>query len=128
MARRRQPGLCDASIPCRCKPPLSADDTTDACIRYNTVTNKWEGGIASMPHGVNHAAAGTDGKLMYVAGGRDGRNQVGNGFNYLQVGRCCYWLGLQSSCAAGAGLRLGRRWHVCCRCSCAQQSLVSVRH
>ncbi|KAI7846245.1 hypothetical protein COHA_000225 [Chlorella ohadii] len=63
----------------------SIDDTTDACIRYNTVTNKWEGGIASMPHGVNHAAAGTDGKLMYVAGGRDGRNQVGNGFNYLQI-------------------------------------------
>lgn len=63
-----------------------ADDTTDACIRYNTMTNKWEGGIAAMPHGVNHAAAATDGKRMFVAGGRDGRNTVGNGFNYLQVG------------------------------------------
>ena len=65
----------------------TADDTTDACIRYNTVTNKWEGGIAAMPHGVNHAAAATDGKRMFVAGGRDGRNTVGNGFNYLQVRR-----------------------------------------
>lgn len=86
-------------------PLLRADDTTDACIRYNTVTNKWEGGIAAMPQGVNHAAAATDGARMYVAGGRDGRNTVGNGFNYMQVRR------RPPLCWAGSGvpMRVQRR-------------------
>ena len=71
------------------------DDTTDACIKYNIAGNKWEGGVAAMPAGVNHAAAATDGKLMYVAGGRDVRNTVGNGLNYLQVRPLlkCSWVG-----------------------------------
>ena len=75
---RRSLGLCG----CVC---VGGGGGGDACIRYNTVTNKWEGGIAAMPKGVNHAAAATDGVRMYVAGGRDGRNTVGNGFNYLQA-------------------------------------------
>jgi N-acetylneuraminic acid mutarotase len=35
--------------------------------------------------GRNHTAATSDGKRFYVSGGRDGPNQVANGFNDLQI-------------------------------------------
>ena len=38
-----------------------------------------------MPEGVNHAAAGTDGKKLYVFGGRKRRNNPGPGFNFTQI-------------------------------------------
>lgn len=41
--------------------------------------------MAAMPQGVNHAAAGTDGTLFYIFGGRGGGNQASPGYNYVQV-------------------------------------------
>lgn len=57
--------------------------TTQAAV-YDPGTNKWSS-IASMPRGANHAAAATDGQRLWVFGGRDGKNVVGNGFNTVQV-------------------------------------------
>jgi len=55
---------------------------------FNPVTNSWTS-IAPMPQGRNHAAAGTDGLLFFVFGGRgpgsgDG-NAVAEGFNDTQI-------------------------------------------
>lgn len=65
----------------------AADNTTDACLAYDPAADAWSGGIAPMPLGVNHAAAGTDGERMFVAGGRGGPNRVGPGYDLLQVRR-----------------------------------------
>ncbi len=39
-----------------------------------------------MPHAVNHAASGTDGRKLYIFGGRDGSmNFVYDGYDYVQI-------------------------------------------
>lgn len=38
-----------------------------------------------MPHGRNHAAAATDGALLYVFGGRGGGNTLANGSDTVQI-------------------------------------------
>ncbi|PSC70620.1 N-acetylneuraminate epimerase [Micractinium conductrix] len=63
----------------------ATDDTTDKCARYDPASDSWDERVKPMPRGVNHAAAATDGKLMYVAGGRKGRNRPGPGYNYFQI-------------------------------------------
>jgi N-acetylneuraminic acid mutarotase len=51
---------------------------------YDIATNAWAS-IASMPLGVNHAAATTDGSKFYVIGGRGGANVVSNGVDAVQI-------------------------------------------
>lgn len=41
--------------------------------------------VASMPYGVNHAACATDGRHMYIFGGRRGGNVLSDGFDHVQV-------------------------------------------
>ena len=55
-----------------------------ACWCCSVASNTWNS-IAALPQGVNHAATGTDGKLMYVFGGRGGGNYPSAGYNYVQV-------------------------------------------
>ena len=62
----------------------SGSGTTNKAAVFDPVTNKWTS-IAPMPRGVNHAAAATDGGKLWVFGGRDGKNVVGNGFGIVQV-------------------------------------------
>jgi hypothetical protein len=54
-------------------------------MTYDVEADAWEEGAATMPYGVNHAASATYNDLLYVAGGRMGRNRVGPGFDYLQI-------------------------------------------
>ena len=55
------------------------------CARYDPEANTYTA-VAPMLHGVDHAAAGTDGERMFVFGGRDsGVNQGGKGLDLLQI-------------------------------------------
>lgn len=81
--------------------------TTNKCVKYNIQQDKWEQGVTSMPRGVNHAAAATDGQKMYVAGGRDGPNRVSPGFNTMQVSQQG-WRGRAGRGGAGWGGWQGR--------------------
>lgn len=58
--------------------------TTDRAAVYDPATDQWTE-IAKMPRGVNHAAAATDGRKLYVFGGRGGQNVPSNGFDTVQV-------------------------------------------
>ncbi len=58
--------------------------TTNGLARYNPPANTWTM-LAPMPVGRNHTASGTDGKKLYVFGGRDGGNVVANGYDTLQI-------------------------------------------
>ena len=58
--------------------------TIRTCYRYAITTRRWTP-IAQMPFGVNHAAAGSDGRRLYIFGGRDGCNCLSPGFNYAQI-------------------------------------------
>ena len=48
---------------------IANKNTVNSCGTYSMVTNTF-GAMASMPQGVNHAAAATDGTKVYIAGGR----------------------------------------------------------
>ena len=55
------------------------------CAKFSPYRNRWHG-VADMPFGVNHAAAGTNGDLMYVFGGRTkATNSVSDGIKQMQV-------------------------------------------
>jgi len=55
------------------------------CAKLNPKTQKWSR-MASMIVGVNHQAAGTDGKKMYIFGGRTlNENMPGNGIKTVQI-------------------------------------------
>ncbi len=64
--------------------------TVDNCAVYDPVTNAWTS-LAPMPvgKGRNHSAAGTDGELFWIFGGRGqgsgAANVVANGFGDVQV-------------------------------------------
>lgn len=56
-----------------------------SCARYTPLLDAWEG-VAPMPTGVDHAATGTDGSLLYIFGGRvSGVNENGPGVALLQI-------------------------------------------
>eukprot|EP00892_Ulva_mutabilis_P001700 jgi/Ulvmu1/11530/UM078_0019.1 len=62
--------------------------TVNTCAIYDPKTNKWTSDskkAPSMPKGRNHAASCTDGKKMFVFGGRSGKNVVGDGFADTQI-------------------------------------------
>ena len=73
---------------------------------YNPANGVWTF-VASMPFGVNHAAYATDGRHMYIFGGRRGGNDVSDGFDHIQVG----WGEGQKSQRRGGGAA----WPLCCR-------------
>ncbi|MCP3920271.1 MAG: hypothetical protein GY711_32495 [bacterium] len=54
---------------------------------YDPATNTWDanGPLTPMPVGVNHAAAATDGRKLYIFGGRQGGNFPQPGFDDVQV-------------------------------------------
>jgi hypothetical protein len=59
-------------------------NTTSACWKYSTWLNTWTS-IASMPIGINHGAAISDGvRYVYFINGRSGRNVPSAGFNSNQ--------------------------------------------
>ena len=58
--------------------------TVDNFAAYDPVSDAWTP-RASMPQGRNHAASASDGKLMYVFGGRVLGNFVTNGFDTVQI-------------------------------------------
>jgi N-acetylneuraminic acid mutarotase len=58
--------------------------TTNQAIIYDPVADSYAP-MASMIDGRNHTAAGTDGSLFWVFGGRDGPNVVSNGFADVQI-------------------------------------------
>jgi N-acetylneuraminic acid mutarotase len=58
--------------------------TTNQAARYNPATNTWSA-IAPMPRRTQHAASATDGKKLYVFGGRDGAGHPENGFATVQI-------------------------------------------
>lgn len=62
-------------------------DTITDCAAYNPVTETWDTSVEDMPTGMgrNHAASCTDGTRLYVLGGRDGKNIVGEGFADTQI-------------------------------------------
>lgn len=62
--------------------------TVSNCAIYDPSKNKWTQDskkAPSMPKGRNHAASCTDGKKLYVFGGRSGKNVVGPGFADTQI-------------------------------------------
>lgn len=52
--------------------------------KYSLSLDQWTL-TAQMPLGVNHAAAGTDGRRLFIFGGRDGGNEVSNGYDAVQI-------------------------------------------
>jgi N-acetylneuraminic acid mutarotase len=58
--------------------------TTAQAARYDPATDTWAS-LPDMPRGVNHTAAATDGKRLYIFGGRGGKNDTSNGFDTVQV-------------------------------------------
>ncbi|BAY08442.1 malectin domain-containing carbohydrate-binding protein [Calothrix sp. NIES-2098] len=58
--------------------------TTNKVAKYNPTTNTWTM-LAPMKQGLNHSASGTDGSKLYVFGGRDGGNDVSNGFDTVEI-------------------------------------------
>jgi N-acetylneuraminic acid mutarotase len=67
---------------------IVGDTTTRQAARLDPVSGVWTR-IAPMPRARNHAAAGTDGRLLYVFGGRGpgsgDSNIVANGFSDVQI-------------------------------------------
>lgn len=67
---------------------ISGDTTTRQAVRFDPISGVWTR-IAPMPRARNHAAAGTDGRLLYIFGGRGpgsgNSNMVANGFNDVQI-------------------------------------------
>lgn len=63
--------------------PAGAGTTRRAAV-FDPAVNRWSF-VRSMPKGVNHAASATDGRKLYVFGGRGGTNVVGNGVGIVQV-------------------------------------------
>lgn len=59
--------------------------TLDTCAVYSPTTDTWATTVAPMPVGRNHAATCTDGKKMFIFGGRSGKNIVGEGFGETQI-------------------------------------------
>lgn len=64
---------------------IVGDVTVPDCAVFDLETEVWDTNVAPMPLGRNHAAATTDGKKMYVIGGRTLGNFVRNGFTNVQV-------------------------------------------
>lgn len=54
------------------------------CGIYSPETDSWSS-MASLPKGVHHTAAGTDGSKFYVFGGRENGNYLSDGMPYVQV-------------------------------------------
>jgi N-acetylneuraminic acid mutarotase len=85
---------------------IVGSSTTGRLARYNPATNTWAD-LAAMPQPRNHAAAATDGKKLWVFGGRGPgsgpNNTVANGFDTVQVydPATNTW---KSSATAGSGL------------------------
>lgn len=67
---------------------IIGNSTTNQHAKYNPVTNSWTM-LAPMPRGRNHAATATDGRRVFVFGGRGpgsgDANIVANGFADVQV-------------------------------------------
>jgi N-acetylneuraminic acid mutarotase len=62
-----------------------AGSTTAACASYQPASNRWMS-TAPMLYAVHHAATGTDGRRMYIFGGRNTRkNRPANGIASLQI-------------------------------------------
>lgn len=59
--------------------------TINMCGVYDIALNTWDLSMMPMPAGRNHAAHVTDGRKMYVIGGRTGGNNIGTGFSDIQV-------------------------------------------
>lgn len=62
----------------------SGNVTTSRVARYDPSTNRWTE-LAPMPLGRNSAPAGTDGKRLFVFGGRDGGDRPHPGLTNVQV-------------------------------------------
>ncbi|KAG2445324.1 hypothetical protein HYH02_008790 [Chlamydomonas schloesseri] len=63
----------------------SSNVPVSSCARYDVDEGTWTL-IASMPAGVHHAAAGTDGARMFVFGGRQSAGRgLGKDVNFTQV-------------------------------------------
>jgi len=64
---------------------LTGSGVVPYCAKYSAAANKWTT-FKSMPYAVHHGAAGTDGKNMYIFGGRDNNaNKVSDGTRLIQV-------------------------------------------
>ncbi len=67
---------------------IVGDTTTRQAVRLNLATGEWHA-IAPMPRARNHSAAATDGRRLFVFGGRGpgsgDSNVVANGFDDVQV-------------------------------------------
>lgn len=67
---------------------IAGSSTTNRTAKYDPETNTWTE-LAPMPQGRNHAASATDGKKLYVFGGRGpgsgDSNAVADGFDTVQV-------------------------------------------
>jgi hypothetical protein len=63
---------------------LTGGAVTGRCGSYNPATNKWNSSLASLLVPVSSAGAGTDGKYMYVFGGRGSGTIATNGYNTVQ--------------------------------------------
>jgi hypothetical protein len=59
--------------------------TLNTCASYDPKSDTWATNVPPMPEGRNHAATCTDGKKMYVFGGRSGKNVVGTGYDDTQI-------------------------------------------
>ncbi len=63
--------------------------TTDQVAAYDPVMDSWSAPLAPMIDARNHAAAGTDGSMLYVLGGRGpgsgDTNVLANGFADIQI-------------------------------------------
>ena len=51
---------------------------------YDPVLDQWDASLPPMPTGVNHAASATDGRYLFVFGGRQGGNWPQPGFDNVQ--------------------------------------------
>jgi glucose/arabinose dehydrogenase/N-acetylneuraminic acid mutarotase len=51
---------------------------------YDPVLDQWDASLPPMPTGVNHAASATDGRYLFVFGGRQGGNTPQPGFDNVQ--------------------------------------------
>eukprot|EP01025_Chloroclados_australasicus_P013587 TRINITY_DN16396_c0_g2_i2.p1 TRINITY_DN16396_c0_g2~~TRINITY_DN16396_c0_g2_i2.p1 ORF type:complete len:385 (+),score=30.07 TRINITY_DN16396_c0_g2_i2:115-1155(+) len=66
-----------------CSGIINNEYTVDACVKLNLDTFEWED-MEPIPEGVNHAASCTDGRSLFVFGGRKGRNRPGPGYDFVQ--------------------------------------------
>lgn len=63
---------------------LTDQHSTNRFAKYNPATDKWKD-LSPMLHACNHAGSATDGKRMFVFGGRGGGNWPSRGFDAVQI-------------------------------------------